>query len=64
MDRNQLGQYWQWVVQDRDTFPDCCDRCAIGKEMNYVFVELQDAYLSPKTTPANDEESKPYQPVL
>ena len=64
MDRNQLGQYWQWVVQDRDTFPDCCDRCAICKEMNYVFVELQDAYLSPKTTPANDEESKPYQPVL
>ena len=30
-----------------------------------VFVELRDAYFfSPKTTPANDEESKPYQPVL
>ena len=55
LNRNQLGQYWQCVVQDRDTFcPDRCHRCAICKKMNDVFVELQDAY----------EEPKPYQPVL
>ena len=66
LNRNQLGQYWKCVVQDRDTFcPGHCDRCTICKEMNDVFVELQDAYFfSRKTTPANDEEPKPYQPVL
>ena len=66
LNRNQLGQYWQCVVKDGDTFcPDHCDRCVICKEVNDVFVELQDVYFfSPKTIPANDKEPKPYQPVL
>ena len=66
MNRNQLGQYWQCVVKDRDTICQSrCDGCNICKEMNDVFVDLQDAYFfSPKTTPANDEEPKPHQPVL
>ena len=66
LNRNQLVQYWQCVVQDRDTFCQSrCDRCNLCKEMNDVFVELQDVYcFSPKTTPANNEEPKPYQPVL
>ena len=66
LNRNQLVQYWQCVVQDRDTFcRSRCDRCNLCKEMNDVFVELQDVYFfSPKTTPANNEEPKPYQPVL
>ena len=66
LNRNQLGQYWQCVVKDRDTICQSrCERCNICKEMNDVFVELQDAYFfSSKTTPANDEEPKPHQPVL
>ena len=66
LNRNQLGQYWQCVVNDRDAFcPGHCDRCTICKEMNDVFVELQETYcFYPKTTPANNNEVKPYQPVL
>ena len=66
LNRNQLSQYWQCFVQDRDTFcPDRCDRCAIRKDVNDVFVELQDAYFfSPKNYSSKCEWSKPYQPVL
>ena len=66
MNRNQLGQYWKCLAQDSDTIcPGGCDRCTICKEMNYVFVELRDFYFfSPKTTPANNEEPKPDQPVF
>ena len=65
MNRNQLGQYWQCVAKDRDTFcPAHCDTCTVCKEMN-VFVELQDAYFfNLNTKPANNVEPKPYQPVL
>ena len=35
LNRNQLGQYWQCVVKDRDTFcPSHCDSCTICKEMS------------------------------
>ena len=66
LNRDQLGQYWECVVQDRDTFcPGHCSRCTICKEMNDAFVELQDAYFfCLNTTPANNKEPKPYQPVL
>ena len=66
LNRNQLGKYWQCVVKDRDTFCQSrCDRCNLCKEMNDVFFELQNAYFfCPKTTPANNEQPKPYQPVL
>ena len=33
LNRNQLGQYWQCVVQDRDTF--CPDRCECMFLLNY-----------------------------
>ena len=52
INREQLGQYWKCVVEDRDSFcPSRCDQCNICKEMSDVFTELQDTYL-------------PYQPVL
>ena len=45
LNRNQLGKYWQCVVKDRDTFCQShCDRCNLCKEINDVFVELQDAF--------------------
>ena len=45
LNRNQLGQYWQCVAKDRDTFcPSHCDSCTICKEMSDVYVELKDAY--------------------
>ena len=64
--RNQLGQYWKCVVEDRDFFCSSrCDRCSICKEMSDVFSELQDSYfLYPKTTAANNYDEIPYQPVL
>ena len=65
LNRNQLCQYWQCVVKDRGTFcPGHCDSYPICKETN-AFVELQVAYIfCPNTTQANNQESKPYQPVL
>ena len=66
MNKNQLGEFWQCVVKDRDTFcPEHCEKCHVCKIMHEVFVELQDAYLfSTKTTQANSHEPIPYQPVL
>ena len=66
LNRNQLGQYWQCVVKNRETFcPGHCNSCAICKETNDVFVELQVAYFfCQNMTQANNQESKPYQPVL
>ena len=66
LNRNQLGQYWQCVVKDRDTFcPSHCDTCTICKEMSDVCIELKDAYFcSPNNNVANNAESKPYQSVL
>ena len=66
LNRNQLGQYWKCVVQDRDFFcPSRCDRCSICKEMSDVFSELQDSwFFYHKTTVANNHEEIPYQPVL
>ena len=45
VNRDQLGQYWKCVVEDRDYF--ClqkCDKCAICKEMTDIFTELTDSY--------------------
>ena len=66
LNRKQLGQYWQYVVEDRDSFcPSKCDKCNICKEMADVFVELQDSYFFyPKTSVANNYEEVPYQPIL
>ena len=45
LNRKQLGQYWQCVIKDRDTFcPERCEKCSICKEMTDVFTELQDIY--------------------
>ena len=42
LNRNQLGQYWKCVVEDRDFLCSSrCDRCSICKEMSDVFSELQ-----------------------
>ena len=45
MNREQLGQYWRCVVEDRDTFwPDRSDKCKMCKEMSDIFAELHDSY--------------------
>ena len=45
VNRDQLGQYWKCVVEDRDYFcPQKCDKCAICKEMTDIFTELTDSY--------------------
>ena len=42
LNRDQLGQYWQCGVEDRDSFcPSRCDQCNICKKMSDVFTELQ-----------------------
>ena len=58
VNREQLGQYWRCVVEDRYAFcPDKCDKCNMCKEMSDVFAELQDYA-------ANSQEEIPYQPIL
>ena len=66
INREQLGQYWKCVVEDRDSFcPSRCDQCNICKEMSDVFTELQDSYFfHPKTSVANNQKKLTYQPVL
>ena len=45
LNRKQLGQYWQCVIKDRDTFcPERCEKFTICKEMTDVFTELQDSF--------------------
>ena len=65
LNRNQLGQYWKCVVEDRDFLCSSrCDRCSICKEMSDVFSELEDSwFFYPKTTLANNHDGIPYQPV-
>ena len=66
INRDQCGQYWKCMIEDRDYFcPQKCDKCVICKEMTDMFVELQDSYFFyPKTCPANNQENIPHQPVL
>ena len=66
LNRKQLGQYWQCVIKDRDTFcPDRCEKFTICKEMTDVFTELQDSFFfCPKQSLANNDDPIPYQPVL
>ena len=66
LNRDQLGQYWQCVVEDRDSFcRSRCDQYNICKEMSDVFTELQDSYFFyPRTSVANNHKEIPYQPVL
>ena len=66
LNRDQLGQYWQCVVEDRDAFcPDRCEKCNVCKEMADVFTELQNSYFfSPNASVENNQEVIPYQPVL
>ena len=62
LNKEQLGQCWRCVVEDRDSFcPSKCDQCNICKEMSDVYVELQNSYfLCPKTS----VHEVPYQPIM
>ena len=64
--RDQLGQYWQYVIEDTDVFcPDRCDKCNIFKEISDDFTQLQNSYyFYPKTDVTNNHEEIPYQPIL
>ena len=66
INREQLGQYWIFVVEDRDSYcSGRCDQCIISKEMSDVLTELQNNYFFyPKTSLANNQEKLPCQPVL
>ena len=65
LNRQQLGQYWQCVIADRDAFcPVKCEKCSICKEMANVFVELQDSlFFYPKRSVGNNFDQVPYQPI-
>ena len=65
VNRDQLGQYLQCVVEERDTFcPERCDKCNVCKEMSDVFTELQDSYFfHPKCNYGSNQEQISYQPV-
>ena len=42
-----------------------CERCKTCKEMSNVFEELHNSYFFlPNTKVANNDEQKPYQPVI
>ena len=66
LNRKQLGQYWQCVTKDRDTFcPERCEKCSICKEMTDIFSGLQDSFLFyPKQSVAKNFNQVSYQPVL
>ena len=66
LNRKQLGQYWQCVTKDRDTFcPERCEKCSICKEMTDIFSGLQDSFLFyPKQSVAKNFDQVSYQPVL
>ena len=64
INREQLGQYWKCVVEDRDSFcPSRCDQCNICKKMSDVFTDYS-YFFHPKTSVANNQEKLPHQPVL
>ena len=45
VNRQQLGEYWRCVIEDRDSFcPDRCDKCNICKAMSDVFAQLHNSY--------------------
>ena len=66
LNRKQLGQYWQCVTKDRNTFcPERCEKCSICKEMTDIFSRLQDSFLFyPKQSVAKSFDQVSYQPVL
>ena len=66
LNRKQLGQYWRCIVKDTNCLCSSrCERCKACKEMYHVFVELQDSYFFiTNTKVANNNEDKPYQPIM
>ena len=65
VNREQLGQYWHCVIEDRDTFcPDRCDKCKMCKEMSMFLLNCQIVIFYPRTDPANSQEEISYQPIL
>ena len=57
--RKQLGEYWHYVINDRDTFcSEKRDQCDICKEFAEAFKLLKDAYFF------SPNESSKHQPVL
>ena len=66
LSRNQLGQYWKCVVEDREFF-------ALADVINVVFVKKclmfflnckTVIFFYPKASVANNHDEIPYQPVL
>ena len=65
VNRQQLGEYWCCVIEDRySSCPDRCDKCNIFKVMSDVFAELQDSYFFyPNSHQVNNQEEVPYQAI-
>ena len=65
LNRNQLGQYWQCIVENSALLcPSKCEEGEVYKETSHIFTELQDSwFFYPNTKVPASFESKPYQPV-
>ena len=63
LDRQQLDQYWQCIVQNHNLLcPRKCDRSNACKEVSLNFTNLQKSYFFYPNIKL-DEAEKPFQPV-
>ena len=63
LNRQQLGQYWECIVQDCNFLCQSqCGRCSICNEISHIFAKLQDVYFfQPNVACGSASDEKPLQ---